>query len=130
MGVLYAGLTKNGRIMHTDRRELEEYPFDGLFYTSEIDRTAPLDQQVEQEVVVLSTKCDITEASHSRVGDFIKAVYSIYVPFDKTIENPIDVNRGVMFRANMYGLLIEGKVEGVFPSQLGGFVAYVQANDV
>jgi hypothetical protein len=35
-----------------------------------------------------------------------------------------------MFRANMYGLLIEGKVEGVFPSQLGGFVAYVQANDV
>lgn len=116
--------------MRLNRNEIEEYPFEGVFYTSEIDKTKPLEQQVEEEVVVLVTKCDIMEASHSRVGDFIKAVYSIYVPFDKTLVDPINVNRGLMFRANMYGLLIEGKVEGVFPSQLGGFVAYVQANDV
>lgn len=116
--------------MRLNRNEIEEYPFEGVFYTSAIDKTKPLEQQVEEEVVVLVTKCDILEASHSRVGDFIKAVYSIYVPFDKTLVDPINVNRGLMFRANMYGLLIEGKVEGVFPSQLGGFVAYVQANDV
>lgn len=116
--------------MRLNRNEIEEYPFEGVFYTSAIDKTKPLEQQVEEEVVVLVTKCDIMEASHSRVGDFIKAVYSIYVPFDKTLVDPINVNRGLMFRANMYGLLIEGKVEGVFPSQLGGFVAYVQANDV
>lgn len=116
--------------MRLNRNEIEEYPFEGVFYTSEIDKTKPLEQQVEEEVVVLVTKCDIMEASHARVGDFIKAVYSIYVPFDKTLVDPINVNRGIMFRANMYGLLIEGKVEGVFPFQLGGFVAYVQANDV
>lgn len=116
--------------MRLDRNEIEEYPFTGVFYTSDIDRDRPLEEQVEEEVVVLETKCDIMEASHSRVGDFIKAVYSIFVPFDKTLVDPINVNRGLMFRANDYGLLIEGKVEGVFPSQLGGFVAYVQANDV
>ena len=116
--------------MHIDRDEIQEYPFDGVFYTSEIDRSLPLEEQVEREIVLLETKCDIQEASHSRVGEFIKAVYSIFVPFDKEAENPITINRGVMFRANMYGLLIEGKVEGVFPSQLGGFEVYVQANDV
>jgi hypothetical protein len=116
--------------MHIDRDEIQEYPFDGVFYTSVIDKSLPLESQVEREVVLLETKCDITEASHSRVGEFIKAVYSVFVPFDKEALNPIEVNRGVMFRANMYGLPIEGKVEGVFPSQLGGFVAYVQANDV
>lgn len=116
--------------MYIDRNEIQEYPFTGVFYTSVIDRSLPLEEQVETEVVILETPCDILEASHSRVGEFIKAVYSIFVPFDKEEENPIDVNRGVLFRANQYGVLIEGKVEGVFPSQLGGFVAYVQANDV
>lgn len=114
---------------YIDRDEVEEYPFDGTFYTTYINRDAPLNQQFEQEVVILETKCDITEASHSRVGDFIKAVYSIFVPFKKGIEE-ISVQRGQMFRATQYGVKIEGKVEGVFPSQLGGFVAYVQANDV
>lgn len=116
--------------MHIDRNEITEYPFDGTFYTSTIDRSKSPEEQEETEVTILQTKCDITEASHSRVGEFIKAVYSVFVPFDKKAENPIDVNRGVMFRANMYGLPIEGKVEGVFPSQLGGFVAYVQVGDV
>lgn len=114
---------------YIDRDEVEEYPLIGTFYTTTIDRSLPLEQQVETEVVILSTYCDITEASHSRVGDFIKAVYSIFVPFDKENET-IRVQRGQMFRANQYGVLIEGKVEGVFPSQLNGFTVYVQANDV
>lgn len=116
--------------MYIDRDEIQEYPFTGTFYTTEIDTTKSLLEQEETEVVILETPCDITEASHSRVGDFIKAVYSIYVPFDKTEEKPISVERGHLFRASDYGVEISGKVEGVFPSQLGGFVAYVQANDI
>lgn len=116
--------------MHIDRNEIQEYPFDGVFYTTAVDMTKPLDERVEEEVVVLETKCDITEASHDRYGEFLRAAYSVFVPFDKTAEKPITVNRGVLFRADMYGLPIEGKIVGVFPSQLGGFVAYVQVNDV
>lgn len=115
---------------HIDRHEIEEYPFTGEFYTSTVDMTKPLDERGETEVVVLSTVCDITEASHERYGGFVTAVYSIFVPFDKSAEDPIPVNRGMMFRANDYGVLVAGKVAGVFPSQLGGFVAYVEVTDV
>ena len=116
---------------HIDRHEIEEYPFTGEFYTSTtVDMTKPLDQREETEVVVLSTVCDITEASHERYGGFVTAVYSVFVPFDKSAENPIPVNRGMMFRSNDYGVLVAGKVAGVFPSQLGGFVAYVEVTDV
>lgn len=116
--------------MYIDRREVREYPFRGVFYFNTTDETLPLDEREETEHIIIDTECDITEASHSRVGDFIKAVYSIYVPFDKRIEDAININRGMMFRSNQYGVRIDGKVEGVFPSQLGGYVCYVQANDV
>lgn len=110
--------------------DLREYPFDGYFFVSVIDRTKPLEQQVAEEDIILETKCDITEASHSRLGDFSKAAYSVYVPFDKTLTQPIEVSRGMMFRADFYGVKVLGKVTGVFPSQLGGFVAYVDVSDI
>lgn len=116
--------------MRIKRHDIVEYPFVGEFYNSTIDRTLPLEQQVETEVVMLSTVCDIQEASHSRLGDFSKAAYAVYVPFDKTLEDPINVNRGMRFRASDYGVPVDGKVTGVFPSQLGGFVAYVDVGDV
>ena len=114
--------------MHIDRNLIEEYPFSGVFYKTGIDRTKPLEQQVEEEIAVLETCCDIQEASHSRLGDFAKAAYSVYVPFDK--QTPIAVNRGMRFRGDFYGVLVDGKVVGVFPSQLGGFVAYIDVTDV
>ena len=116
--------------MRTKRHDIVEYPFHGTFYRSEIDRTLPLEQQTETEVAVLETVCDIQEASHSRLGDFSKAAYAVYVPFDKTLEDPINVSRGMMFRASDYGVIVNGKVTGVFPSQIGGFVAYVDVSDV
>lgn len=126
--------------MYIDRNELQEYPFEGEFYTTEIatkryDEQSqkwvpiPLDEQTETEVSILKTCCDITEASHARVNGFIKAMYSIFVPFCKKCQT-IDVNRGVLFRAWQYGVLVKGKVEGVFPSQLGGYVCYVQADEI
>lgn len=110
--------------------DIKEYPFEGYFFRSVIDRTKPLEQQVAEEEIILETKCDIMEASHSRLGDFSKAAYSVYVPFDRTENNPIEVSRGMMFRANDYGVKVLGKVTGVFPSQLGGFVAYVDVSDI
>lgn len=115
---------------YIDDNELQDYPFDGTFYTTTIDTTVELDEQTEVEEILLETKCDITEASHARVNGFLKAMYAIHVPFDKESENGIVVNRGDLFRAWMYGMLVKGKVEGVFPSQLGGFTCYVQADEI
>lgn len=111
-----------------DRNELQEYPYDGEFYTTTIDTSRPLDEQVETEVVLLTCKCDIQEESHARVNGFIKAVYAIYVPYDETKQ--ITINRGDLFRGSVYGLLIKGKVEGVFPSQFGGYKCDVQADEI
>lgn len=114
---------------YTDRNELQEYPFEGTFYYTTVDTSLPLDEQEVTEVVKLVTCCDITEASHSRVSGFLKAMYSVFVPFCKGCET-ITVNRGDLFRAWQYGVLVKGKVEGVFPSQLGGYVCYVQADEI
>ena len=48
--------------MIIDRDLIQEYPFNGSFYTYGIDMTKPLTERVEEEVLVLETKCDIQEA--------------------------------------------------------------------
>lgn len=111
-----------------DKHELKEYPFDGEFYTTEIDTSAPLDEQEEYEVSILKCKCDIQEESHARVNGFIKAAYAIYVPYCE--EKIVNINRGVLFRGWVYGLLVKGTVEGVFPSQFGGYKCSVQADEI
>lgn len=114
---------------HIDRKELCEYPFDGLFYRIENNDDAPLDEQEVREVEVYRTKCDIMEASHSRLGNFTAAAYAIHFPIEKT-DDFVKPKRGDLFRANMYGTLVSGKVYGVFPSQLHGCTVYVDVTDV
>ena len=89
----------------------------------------PLDQQKEQKVVHFETVCDITESSHSWSRDFIWAKYAVYFPFDRD-NDTIQVKMGDMFEADLYGMKANGKVVGVFPSQLGGVTVYVQDTDV
>ena len=51
--------------MFIDRNEIEEYPFNGTFYTTEqtdSDDGDPL-KDTTSEVVLLNTECDIQEAS-------------------------------------------------------------------
>lgn len=110
---------------YIDRDELQDYPFTGTFYKSEIDRTKPLSQQVEEEVTIADVVCDIQEESNFRATATAKAVYGIYVPFDSDTDE-IPVQRGHMFRGEQYGLLVAGKVIGVFPSQLGTFENYTE----
>ena len=47
------------------------------------------------------------------------------------VQNLIEKDKlGDLFEADMHGLIVNGKVVGVFPSQLGGVTVYVQDTDV
>jgi hypothetical protein len=111
--------------MYIDREILQEYPFEGEFYRTEITDSPNLVERVEQEIVTLTTPCDIQQANSSTKTNFISATYTIYIPFDKDIEK-VTIRRGDLFRADMYGLMVDGKVIGVFPTQLGGITVYVE----
>lgn len=108
---------------YIDRDELQDYPFTGTFYRAVKDTSsllAPATEEVVAEVV-----CDIQEESNFRATQTSKAVYGVYVPFDGD-EDVVPVQRGMMFRGYQYGLLVAGKVIGVFPSQLGTFENYTE----
>lgn len=114
---------------YIDRDILEDYPHYAYFYHIEVDESLPLDQQTEQKVIHFETPCDITESSHSWSRNFIWAKYAVYFPFD-TETGSVQVKMGDMFEANLYGMNVNGKVVGAFPSQLGGVTVYVQDTDV
>ena len=108
---------------YIDRDELQDYPFNGTFYRAVKDTSsllAPVTEEVVAEVV-----CDIQEDANFRATQTSKAVYGVYVPFDGD-EDVVPVQRGMMFRGYQYGLLVAGKVIGVFPSQLGTFENYTE----
>lgn len=130
---------------YIDKNELQNFPFTGEFYRSTVDKSLPPSQQVEEEEVIARVNCDIQEGSNGRTANTVKAVYEVFVPFDSDATE-IPVQRGHLFRGTQYGLLVAGKVIGVFPSQLGtlenyfevsgeehhcrGYIARVEATDV
>lgn len=113
---------------YIDRDELQVAPFTGEFYTSEIDETLPLDEQVEVKRTICTVSCDIQQDGHARHGTSLESVYRVDVPFENDEE--IHVERGNLFSAVQYGRTISGKVVGVFASQLGGWFAYVETMEV
>lgn len=115
--------------MYIDRNIPTDYPYYGQFYRIDIDRDLPLDEQTEQKVVVFETECDITESSHSWSRNFIWAKYAVYFPYNKDMDE-IKVKMGDLFESTINGMTINGKVVGVFPSQLNGVTCYVQDTDV
>ena len=122
---------------YIDRNILSDYPFKGRFYRIAIDESKPLDEHVEEEVTVLETECDVTESSHSWSNNFIWAKYAVYLHLKineeiegDNIESQVKVKMGDLFEADVYGMRANGKVVGVFPSQLGGVTCYVQDTDV
>lgn len=114
--------------MIVDRNILDEYPFDGAFYTYGVDDSKPLDEQVEEEILVLSTKCDIQESQKSDAYGNITASFNVYFPFNK--DEGISLKRGMKFKGSIYGLDINGEVIGVFPTQMGGCVCSIKDLDV
>lgn len=113
---------------YIDKDELQDFPFTGVFYTSEKDTSLPLSQQVATEKIIAEVVCDIQEDANFRATQSSKAVFGIYVPFDSDADT-VPVQRGMMFRGYQYGLLVQGKVIGVFPSQLGPFENYTEMGD-
>lgn len=108
---------------------MSDYPYVCQFYRIEIDDTKPLDEQFEEKIIVFETECDITESSHSWSRNFIWAKYAVYFPYNKD-KDKIKVRLGDLFEANIHGLVVNGKVVGVFPTQLNGVTVYVQDTDV
>ena len=108
---------------YIDRDELQDYPFEGTFYKAVKDTSSLLNPVTEE--IVAEVVCDIQEESNFRATQASKAVYGVYVPFDSE-DDVVPVQRGMMFRGYQYGLLVSGKVIGVFPSQLGTFENYTE----
>lgn len=115
--------------MYIDRSVLSDYPYRGQFSRIMVDESKPLDEQVGEKVVVFETDCDVTESSHSWSNNFIWAKYAVYFSYDKD-NDAILVQMGDTFEASINGMVVNGKVVGVFPSQLGGVTCYVQDTDV
>lgn len=104
----------------------KEYPYEGKFSRSFIDESKPLDERVEEFIEILSTECDIQEASHTGSGNFIKAAFEVYFP----INGNINVRNGDKFEGEIEGLVVNGRVIGVFPTQLKGCGCYIDDTDV
>lgn len=115
--------------MYINRNILQEFPHYGYFFVKEIDDSLPLDQQKEIKNIIFETPCDITESSHSWSTNFIWAKYAVFFPFDVDYD-ALTVSLGMEFEADLYGMRVNGKVVGVFPSQLGGVTVYIQDTDV
>lgn len=117
---------------------LEEYPYiDGIFYAYEVDTKKPLDQRVPEEYVVLETKFDAQESARLHNGIALNVDYAIFWPLEPNPEAqgswdkymPINVKRGMRFKGIADGVLIDGEVELVVPSQLGGAKCYIKVTD-
>ena len=108
--------------------ELTPFPFEGAFYTTEVDEDAPLDERIPQEVEVFRTVCDIQRSAKLHNGFLLGADYTVYWPLELNPDStgtvdkfgPIKVRRGMIFRGIMYGYEVAGTVEIVRASQLGG----------
>lgn len=100
--------------MYTTHFDIEEYPYSGVFYAIGIDDKKPLDQQVEEEIPVFETICDISEGSNISMDSF-----RVFFPLD-VIKEKIVIKEGNIFSGEIYGANVRGRVIEVFPSQLYG----------
>ena len=106
--------------MYTNHNNFEEYPYLGYFYKIGIDDNKPLDEQVEEEIVIFSTRFDLSEGSNLSMDSF-----RIYFPFDNKTDK-LEISEGNIFNGEIYGAKIKGRVIGIYPSQLGGCTVLMQ----
>lgn len=100
--------------MYTDHFGTKEYPFVGMFYRIGIDDSKPLDEQVEEEISIFETLFDMTEG-----GTLSTETFRVFLPFDAYSES-LTIVEGNLFKGDIYGASIKGRVIGIYPSQLGG----------
>lgn len=108
--------------------DIIEFPYKGAFYDVTVDEDLPLDQQVDMEVCVFETICDIQKTAKLGNGGLLGASYTVYFPLELNEEatgsidkyKDVKIRRGMTFRGEAYGYTYEGTVEIVRVSQLGG----------
>ena len=68
--------------MNIDRRQLSEYPFDGVFYEYKDDNSGGLLNTQVEEIEVLRVKCDIQQTSQISNAGFLASSYTIFFPLE------------------------------------------------
>ena len=68
--------------VNMERRQLSEYPFDGVFYEYKDDNSGGLLNTKVEEVEVLRVKCDIQQTSLLGNAGFLASSYTIFFPLE------------------------------------------------
>ena len=71
--------------MNIDRRQLKEYPFEGVFYEYRDDKSGGLLNTKVEEVEVLRVKCDIQQTSLLGDSGFLASSYTIFFPLEANV---------------------------------------------
>ena len=71
--------------MNIDRRQLSEYPFDGVFYEYNDDKSGGLLNTKVEEVEVLRVKCDIQQTSLLGNAGFLACSYTVFFPLEANV---------------------------------------------
>ena len=71
--------------MKIDRRQLSEYPFDGVFYEYKDDNSGGLLNTQVEEIEVLRVKCDIQQTSLLGNSGFLASSYTIFFPLEANV---------------------------------------------
>lgn len=71
--------------MKIDRRQLSEYPFDGVFYEYKDDKSGGLLNTKVEEVEVLRVKCDIQQTSLLGNAGFLACSYTVFFPLEANV---------------------------------------------
>lgn len=71
--------------MKIDRRQLKEYPFDGVFYEYKDDNSGGLLNTQVEEIEVLRVKCDIQQTSLLGNAGFLASSYTIFFPLEANV---------------------------------------------
>lgn len=71
--------------MNIDRRQLSEYPFDGVFYEYKDDNSGGLLNTQVEEIEVLRVKCDIQQTSLLGNAGFLASSYTIFFPLEANV---------------------------------------------
>lgn len=127
--------------MYTDRKEMQEYAYNGVFYKTDVtipDDGDLLGDDEAKEVIILETKCDIQETNKLFNSGVITMGYTIYFPMPTKLDEngnevetiPDGLKPGIRFRGSLYDLAVEGMVIGVYPTQMHGCVAYIKGTDI
>ena len=71
--------------VNMDRRQLKEYPFEGVFYEYKDDKSGGLLNTKVEEVEVLRVKCDIQQTSLLGNSGFLASSYTIFFPLEANV---------------------------------------------